>query len=93
MVNHSQGWGEEFFDALDNFTEGKSTPNHSHDYEHEIFVLEGDGEAQLDDEIIPVGKDSFLFIPGGSQHTIRAKDEMKLICVVPVNVAMKMLGP
>lgn len=92
LITHRDG-AKNFSMRLITLPKEKSTPNHSHDYEHEIFVLEGDGEAQLDDKLIPVGKNSFLFIPGGSQHTIRAKDDMKLICVVPVNVAVKMLGP
>lgn len=70
---------------------GKSTPAHRHDYEHEIFILDGEGEAELDGSVSPVSKDSFIFIPGGAFHTIRAKTDMKLICVVPVEVARMFL--
>jgi len=92
LITHRDG-AKNFSMRLITLPKGKSTPDHSHEYEHEIFVMEGDGEAHLDDNIISVGNDSFLFIPGGAKHTIRAKSDMKLICIVPVNVAVKMLGP
>ncbi|MCL6003546.1 MAG: cupin domain-containing protein [Thermoplasmatales archaeon] len=92
LITHRDG-AENFSMRLITVPMGKSTPSHSHDYEHEIFILEGKGRAELDGKEIPVEKESFLFIPGGVKHTIVAKDNMKMICVVPVKAAIKILGP
>lgn len=91
LITHRDG-AQNFSMRLITIPGGKSTPNHSHDYEHEIFVLAGKGEAELDGKNISVEKDMFLFIPGGVTHTIRAESSMKMICVVPVEAAMKILG-
>lgn len=92
LITHRDG-AENFSMRLITVPGGASTPNHSHDYEHEIFVLDGEGEAELNSEKIPVGKDTFLFVQGGAMHTIRAKSDMKMICVVPIKAAIEILGP
>jgi len=64
---------------------GSNTPFHQHDWEHEIYILEGpaavkdkDGETQLKPG--PVG-----FIPANEMHGILNKGDrtVKLICVIP----------
>jgi quercetin dioxygenase-like cupin family protein len=92
LITHRDG-AKNFSMRLITIPHGKSTPNHAHDYEHEIFVIEGKGEAELNGEIISADSDSFIFIPGGVKHTIRAKSDMKMICVIPVEAAIKILGP
>lgn len=92
LITHRDG-ARNFSMRLITVPKGQSTPYHSHDYEHEIYVLEGRGEAVLDSETISVERDSFLFIPGGVKHTIAAKDFMKMVCVVPIEAAIKILGP
>ncbi|MCL4412239.1 MAG: cupin domain-containing protein [Candidatus Thermoplasmatota archaeon] len=69
-----------------------STPAHSHEYEHEIYVIEGKGTATIGAKKFEVSKDSFLFIPGNEYHTINATTDMKMICVVPISAAKEILG-
>jgi quercetin dioxygenase-like cupin family protein len=92
LITHRDG-AKNFSMRLITVPKGRSTPYHSHDYEHEIYVLEGRGEAELDSETVSVERDTFLFIPGGVKHTIVAKDFMKMVCVVPIGAAIKILGP
>ncbi|MEM0133726.1 MAG: cupin domain-containing protein [Thermoplasmatales archaeon] len=92
LITHRDG-AKNFSMRLITVPKGQFTPNHSHDYEHEIFLLEGKGEAILDGKKFAVGRDDFLFIPGGVKHTISAKENMKMICVVPIDAAIKILGP
>ena len=40
LITHKEG-APTFSMRLITVDEGKSTPTHSHDYEHEIFVIEG----------------------------------------------------
>lgn len=92
LITHRDG-AKNFSMRLITVPKGKSTPNHSHDYEHEIFVLDGNGEATLDAKTFRFKRDDFLFIPGGVMHTMAALEDVRLICVVPISAAMKILGP
>ncbi len=92
LITHRDG-AKNFSMRLITIPKGRSTPDHSHDYEHEIFIVEGTGEAILDGKRSKVKSDDFLFIPGGTRHTIHATDDMKMICVVPISAAVSILGP
>lgn len=92
LITHRDG-ADKFSLRLITVPEGKSTPSHKHDYEHEIFVISGEGDAVLDGKIFTLGEDSFIFVPGGVFHTVKARKKMKMICVVPIEAAKKILGP
>lgn len=92
LITHREG-ADNFSMRLITVPGGKSTPSHSHDYEHEIFVISGEGDTILDGETFSLKENKFIFIPGGVSHTINAKTEMKVICVVPIEAAKKILGP
>ncbi len=79
-------------DKADNFAmrmfelgEGGHTPRHSHDWEHEIFFHEGEGEVFNNGTWIHVSKGFVVFIPGGEEHQIRNTGEtpLKFICLIP----------
>jgi quercetin dioxygenase-like cupin family protein len=91
LITHRDG-ADKFSMRLILIPKGKNSPDHEHDYEHEMFIIEGEGEAILDNKRIQVGKDSFLFIPGGVHHTIKAISNLKLICMIPTSAAIKILG-
>ena len=64
---------------------GGHSPLHSHDWEHEAFILEGEG-------IIVGGKDekSFksgdvIFVPANETHQFKnnSKKTMKFLCLIP----------
>ncbi|HRQ74963.1 MAG TPA: cupin domain-containing protein [Phycisphaerales bacterium] len=69
---------------------GGHTPHHQHNYEHEVFILEGEGLAEEDGTHYPVRAGDVLFVrpnvlhqfvntapPGGSP--------LKFLCLVPVS--------
>lgn len=91
LITHRDG-APTFSMRLIDVPEGKNTPAHSHDYEHEIFIIEGEGTVTIGKENFKVGKDSFIFIPGNKYHTIKAETAMKMICVVPIKAAVQILG-
>jgi quercetin dioxygenase-like cupin family protein len=70
----------------------KETPAHTHEYEHEIFVIKGKGEITLGDEKKQLSEGKFIFIPGNIFHKIHANDDMVVICVVPIRAARQILG-
>ena len=61
------------------------TPAHEHDWEHEIFFHEGQGELLANGIWKTVEKGSVAFIPGGATHQIRNTGTVPLtfICLVP----------
>ena len=62
-----------------------NTPLHQHNWEHEIFVLEGNGVIRDKKDEKPVKQGDVLFIPPMEWHQIvNNNDEMmKVICLIP----------
>jgi quercetin dioxygenase-like cupin family protein len=61
-------------------------PRHSHDYEHEVFIVAGGGSVLLDGEYRPITAGDVVYVPADHEHQFRAGPEgMKFLCMVPVN--------
>ncbi len=65
---------------------GCATPYHTHDWEHEIFILEGKGAARTKEGEAPLKKDDAIFVPCNIEHQIINKGNavLRLICLVPI---------
>ncbi len=65
--------------------EGGHTPKHNHDWEHEVFVHEGEGEVFLGGDWNKVAAGSVVFVPGGEDHQFRntGSDPLRFVCLVP----------
>jgi quercetin dioxygenase-like cupin family protein len=64
---------------------GYATPHHSHWWEHEIFVLSGQGLLLTEQGEKPVGHGTTIFVPGGEMHRMRNTGEgvLRFLCLVP----------
>jgi len=63
---------------------GGFTPFHSHDWEHEVYVLEGRGKVQYEDREEQIQPGDAILIPPNKKHQFRAgSDSLKFICLVP----------
>jgi len=64
---------------------GGSTPHHSHDWEHEIFIVEGAGKLVGGEETHVLYPGVFAFIPGGEVHHLEntGNGSLKFVCLVP----------
>jgi quercetin dioxygenase-like cupin family protein len=64
---------------------GHSTPHHSHWWEHEIFVLSGQGVIKAEGGEQAVGHGSTAFVPGGEMHQLQntGDEVLRFICLVP----------
>ncbi|QTA37519.1 cupin domain-containing protein [Thermosipho ferrireducens] len=64
---------------------GAKTPYHSHDWEHEIFVLEGTIEAVTNQKSYKAEKGNFIFVPSNEEHQFvnAGKEPAKFLCVIP----------
>ncbi|MCI4435029.1 MAG: cupin domain-containing protein [Thermoplasmata archaeon] len=91
LITHKNG-AQNFSMRLINIPEGKETPSHSHDYEHEIFVMQGEGSVRLGERELKLREGDFIFIPSNIFHRIRAEKTMNIICVVPIKAAKLILG-
>lgn len=64
---------------------GMHSPDHSHDYEHQMFILEGDAVCKGVNQETSVKVGDALLIPPGEHHCIHAgKNGVRLICCIPV---------
>ena len=61
------------------------SPDHSHDWEHEVYVLEGEGIIRDENGEHHVKKGDFAYIPPKENHQFKNSNEdpFKFICVIP----------
>lgn len=65
---------------------GSSTPFHSHEWEHEVFVLSGRGKVKDERGETQVGEGDFVFVAPDERHcfTNAGDDNLRFICVIPL---------
>ncbi|MDY7039355.1 MAG: cupin domain-containing protein [Chloroflexota bacterium] len=64
---------------------GHATPYHAHWFEHEVFVLAGQGKLRSEDGEYPLQAGSVVFAPGDEVHQfVNTGDEVfRFICLIP----------
>jgi quercetin dioxygenase-like cupin family protein len=64
---------------------GGYTPRHSHDYEHEVFVLEGEGVVFEGDRQHRLASGDVIFVQPNEVHQFRntGATPMKFLCLIP----------
>lgn len=64
---------------------GGYSPYHSHDWEHEVYILEGDCNVTCEKQKIKVGNGYVVFIPPRAKHQFVnvGKSTLKFLCMVP----------
>jgi len=68
---------------------GGHTPRHSHDYEHEVFVVSGSGTVLLEGSERALRAGDVVYVPANAEHQFRADDAesdtgLRFLCLVPV---------
>ena len=58
---------------------GGQTPDHSHPWEHEFFVLSGKGVCVAGDREAEANKGDVILVPPDVRHCFRAATEMEVI--------------
>lgn len=65
---------------------GGCTPRHAHDYEHEVFIVAGDGTIFLEGQDRPVRAGDVVYVPANEEHQFKAGDPgLRFLCLVPVS--------
>ena len=64
---------------------GGHTPLHSHPYEHEVFVLEGEGSVQVGECRYPLAAGTVVYLPPGVKHQFRNESNrpLRFLCLIP----------
>jgi len=64
---------------------GGYTPRHKHGWEHEVFILGGNGVVVREGVDVPLKEGTFVFIPPGEEHQFRNTSDttLALICLIP----------
>jgi len=60
------------------------TPFHTHPWEHEVFVIRGDGFVLGEEGSHPLEAGCAVYVPGGEKHRFLAgPNGMQFLCCVP----------
>jgi len=61
------------------------SPLHQHDWEHEVFILEGNGVTRDKINEKPFKQGDVIFVPSMEWHQFMntAEDTLKLLCLIP----------
>jgi len=64
---------------------GGYTPLHQHNWEHEVFILEGSGIAQSKTNEKPFKKGDVFFVPPMEWHQFvnNGNETLKFLCLIP----------
>jgi len=64
---------------------GGYTPRHTHDWEHEVYVLRGEGVLVTDQGEAPLGPDRAILILPNEEHQFRCTgaESLEMLCIVP----------
>jgi quercetin dioxygenase-like cupin family protein len=70
---------------------GGYTPRHSHPYEHEVFVLEGEGVVYEGDQPHPLKAGDVVFVKPDEVHQFKnpGAAPLKFLCLIPNSAAGK----
>jgi quercetin dioxygenase-like cupin family protein len=61
-------------------------PLHTHDWEHEVYVLKGKGTVLYEDQERPVGENDVIFVPPAKTHGFLndSDDDFVFLCLIPI---------
>jgi quercetin dioxygenase-like cupin family protein len=64
---------------------GGHSPLHTHDWEHEVYIVDGSGELESEGRRRPFEKGWFINVPPGLEHQFINTGEgaMRFLCLVP----------
>jgi quercetin dioxygenase-like cupin family protein len=76
---------ENFAMRLFEMEPGGYSPLHSHAWEHEVFILEGEGIVQSGGEERKFRPGDVIFIPPNEEHQFKNTGEkvVKFLCLIP----------
>jgi quercetin dioxygenase-like cupin family protein len=76
---------ENFAMRLFEMEPGSHSPLHTHAWEHEVFILEGEGVVFDGEKTAAFKAGDVVFVPSGERHQFRNSGEktLKFLCLIP----------
>jgi len=85
LIGREDG-AENYIMRLLTVSPGGHSPRHQHPWEHEVFILNGEGKCLLDNEWHELSKGNAVFVPRGVLHQFvnsSKNEDFEFICVIP----------
>jgi len=84
LIHQAQG-APNFYMRQFNIAPGGHTPEHTHPWEHEVYVLCGGGTVLSPDGEKPIAAGDCVYVAPGENHQFRnpGSEELKILCLVP----------
>lgn len=85
VIGEKEG-AENFILRVFTVAPGGYSPKHSHSWEHEVFVLRGEGKVFLGDDQREITQGHAVFVPEETEHQLvntSESEEFEFICVIP----------
>ena len=84
LISKKDG-AEHFAMRLFEIQPGGYTPLHQHDWEHEVFILEGSGITRDKNKEEPFNQGDVFFVPSMEWHQFvnTDKETLKFLCLIP----------
>jgi len=62
------------------------TPYHRHDWEHEVFILEGKGKLVMEGREEDLNPGDFVFVPPMEWHQFKndESERLRFLCLIPI---------
>ncbi|MEA1871304.1 MAG: cupin domain-containing protein [Candidatus Bipolaricaulota bacterium] len=86
LIGPEQG-ARNFVMRLFTLGEGGCSPYHTHNWEHEVFILSGKGTVKSTSGNTPVSAGNFVYVPPNEEHQFlnAGLDPFEFLCLVPTN--------
>jgi len=61
------------------------TPLHRHDWEHEVFIVKGEGKLIYEGSERPFSEGFFVFVPPEAEHSFvnTGSGQLEFLCIIP----------
>ncbi len=61
------------------------TPLHRHDWEHEVFIVSGEGKLVYEGRERPFAEGFYVFVPAGAEHSFvnTGPRALEFLCMIP----------
>ena len=84
LIGPDQG-APNFIMRMFTLEEGGFSPYHTHPWEHEAFILSGEGIIKGADGEKHVSEGDFIFVPPNEEHQFvnSGKDPFEFLCIIP----------
>ncbi len=66
---------------------GGQTPLHAHTWEHEVYILNGEGVVWKEGNEVKVRSGTVVYVPPNEKHCFKntGKEKLQFLCLIPID--------